>query len=85
MKLALIGGCVDFIQNLDIDNDAAVVFAVVLQLGVERRINNRISLFADAKKAFYRTQAFGNIGPVPVRADVTVNPTILVFGLKYDF
>ena len=67
MKLALIGGCVDFIQNLDIDNDAAVV----LQLGVERRINNRISLFADAKKAFYRTQAFGNIGPVPVRADVT--------------
>ena len=81
MKLALIGGCVDFIQNLDIDNDAAVV----LQLGVERRINNRISLFADAKKAFYRTQAFGNIGPVPVRADVTVNPTILVFGLKYDF
>ena len=81
MKLALIGGCVDFIQNLDIDNAAAVV----LQLGVERRINNRISLFADAKKAFYRTQAFGNIGPVPVRADVTVNPTILVFGLKYDF
>ena len=81
MKLALIGGCVDFIQNLDIDNDAAVV----LQLGVERRINNRISLFADAKKAFYRTQAFGNIGPVPVRADVTVNLTILVFGLKYDF
>ena len=81
MKLALIGGCVDFIQNLDIDNDAAVV----LQLGVERRINNRISLFADAKKAFYRTQAFGNIGPVPVRADVTVNPTILAFGLKYDF
>ena len=81
MKLALIGGCVDFIQNLDIDNDAAVV----LQLGVERRINNRISLFADAKKVFYRTQAFGNIGPVPVRADVTVNPTILVFGLKYDF
>jgi len=76
----------DFIQNLDIDNDAAVV----LQLGVERRINNRISLFADAKKAFYRTQAFGNIGvagggSVPVRADVTVNPTILVFGLKYDF
>ena len=69
------------IQNLDIENDAAVI----LQLGVERRINNRISLFADAKKAFYRTQAFGNVGPAAVRADVTVNPTVLVFGLRYNF
>ena len=69
------------IQNLDIENDAAVI----LQLGVERRINHRISLFADAKKAFYRTQAFGNVGPAAVRADVTVNPTVLVFGLRYDF
>ena len=69
------------IQNLDIENDAAVV----LQLGMERRINDRLSWFADAKNVFYRTQAFGNIGPVPIRADVTVNPTVLVFGLKYDF
>ena len=69
------------IENLDIENDAAVV----LQLGTERRINDRISLFADAKKVFYRTQAFGNVGPAPVRADVTVNPTVLVFGLKYNF
>jgi len=69
------------IENLDIENDAAVV----LQLGVERRINNRISLFADAKKAFYRTQAFGNTGPATVRSDVTVNPTALTFGLRYNF
>ena len=69
------------IQNLDIENDAAVI----LQLGVERRINYRISLFADAKKAFYRTQAFGNVGPAAIRSDVTVNPTVLVFGLRYNF
>ena len=69
------------IQNLDIENDAAVI----LQLGIERRINNRISLFADAKKAFYRTQAFGNVGPAAVRSDVTVNPTVLVFGMRYNF
>ena len=69
------------IQNLDIENDAAVI----LQLGVERRINHRINLFADAKKAFYRTQAFGNSGPASVRSDVTVNPTVLVFGLRYNF
>ena len=69
------------IRNFDIDNDAAVV----LQLGVERRINDRISLFADAKKAFYRTQAFGNLGPASIRTDVTANSTVLAFGLKYDF
>ena len=69
------------IENLDIENDAAVV----LQLGVERRLNHRISLFADAKKAFYRTQAFGNFGPATIRSDVTANPTVLAFGLRYNF
>ena len=68
------------IQNLDIENDAAAV----VQLGAERRINDRFSLFADAKKVFYRTQAFGSSGGAPVRADVTVNPTILFFGVRYD-
>ena len=70
-----------FIQDFDIKNDAAVV----LQLGIERRLNERISLFADAKKAFYRTQAFGNIGGIPIRSDVIANTTLLSFGLRYDF
>ena len=66
------------IQNLDIENDAAAV----VQLGAERRINDRFSLFADAKKAFYRTQAFGSSGGSAIRSDVTVNPTVLTFGLR---
>ncbi len=70
-----------FIQDFDIKNDAAVV----LQLGIERRCNKRISLFADAKKAFYRTEAFGNIGGIPIRSDVIANTTLLSFGVKYDF
>ncbi len=68
------------VQNLDIENDAGAV----VQLGAERRINNRFSLFADAKKVFYRTQAFGSAFGAPVRADVTVNPTILVFGVRFN-
>jgi len=69
------------VQELDIQNNVAGV----VQLGAERRLNNRLSLFADAKKAFYGTEAFGNVGGVPIRADITANPTVLFFGVKYDF
>ena len=69
------------IQDLDIENNASAV----LQLGVERRLSNRFSLFADAKKAFYRTQAFGTSGGAAIRGDVTANPTVLAFGARYDF
>jgi len=44
-----------------------------------KQLLKKTASFYDPQKAFYRTQAFGNIGPVPARADITVNPTILVF------
>lgn len=69
------------VQNLDIENNAAVV----LQLGAERRLNERWSMFADAKKVFYKTEAFGEFNGAAIRADVVVNPTALYFGLRRDF
>ena len=68
------------VQDLDVDNNVAGV----VQLGIERRLNNRVSLFADAKKAFYETEATGNVFGAPIRADITANPTVLFFGLKFD-
>ena len=69
------------VQNLDIENNAAVA----LRLGVERRIGNRISLFAEGMKVFYKTESFGEVGGAPVRGDVVSNPTVIMSGLKYDF
>lgn len=69
------------IQDLDIENNAAVV----LQLGAERRLNNRVSLFADAKKVFYKTESFGSFGGAAIRGDVTAYATVLFFGVRYGF
>ena len=69
------------VENLDIDNNAGGV----VQLGVERRINQKISLYADAKKAFYDTESFGNVGGAAVVGDITADSTALTFGIRYDF
>lgn len=69
-----------FVQDLDVDNDVAAL----VQLGVERRWNDRVSVFADARKAFYDTDATGNIGGIPISADITANPTVLFFGLRFN-
>lgn len=70
----------DFVQDLEVDDNVAAV----VQLGVERRLNDRVSIFADAKKAFYETDAFGSVGGAPIRGDIKANPTILFFGLRYN-
>ena len=70
-----------FSENLDIDNNAAGV----VQLGVERRLNQKISLYADAKKAFYDTQSFSNSGGATVIGDIRADTTALTFGFRYDF
>ena len=70
-----------FVEDLDIDNNATGV----AQLGIERRINNRISLYTDAKKAFYDTQSSSSFGGAPVVGDITADTTALTFGFRYDF
>lgn len=55
------------------------------QIGAEFMFNDRWGMFVDVKKAFLRTEARGTLGPVPVRAKVTLDPLVLHSGVVYRF
>jgi outer membrane protein len=56
-----------------------------IQAGADYKLNDSYGLFFDVKKAWVGTVAKANLGPVPVRAKVKVDPVVLNAGLTYRF
>lgn len=59
--------------------------AFVLQAGVDYVIDRNWVAFVDVKKLFLAVDATGFLGPVPVRADVSLDPLVLFTGIAYRF
>jgi outer membrane protein len=55
------------------------------QAGADFMIDQHWGVFVDAKKAILRTHATGFLGPMPVKADVKLDPLVLSGGLTYRF
>lgn len=64
-------------------------FGPVLQAGVEMRLTERLSLYADVRKVWLSFDAKGTVpspvGPLPVRVRVEPDPLTASFGLSYRF
>src|SRR5262245_51705110 len=73
------------------DHDLAVSDLIVLnnwgfalQGGVERSIANGLDVFVDFKEAWLAVDAHGSLsGGVPVTARITLDPSIVSFGVKF--
>lgn len=72
------------IANLKVDS----AWGVALIAGAELALNERWSLFIDARKIFVKTNVSGSItalGGAPAAAKLTLNPTIIALGVGYRF
>jgi outer membrane protein len=67
--------------DLQIDH----AFGFAFQAGLDLMLDKHWGVFVDVKKAILRTRATGFIGPVPVEADVTLDPLVLNAGVSYRF
>lgn len=70
-----------FAQNLDVDDTVGPM----IQAGVEFPLNERFGVFFDAKKAFYKTDASAELGPVLITAKPELDPLILTAGALIRF
>jgi outer membrane protein len=68
-------------SRLELDNAAGVA----LQAGADFMIDQHWGVFVDVKKAYLRTEARGFLGPAPVKADITLDPTVVHAGVTYRF
>ena len=57
----------------------------VIQGGVEVRLASRFGLFFDAKKAFYKADASGDLGPAHITAVAKLDPLLLQSGILFRF
>ena len=86
-----VGAGVAYLHVFDADGAAVQRFHVdddvgpVIQGGVEVPIRGRWGVFADAKKAFLRTDATGTLGGAPVRARLRLDPLVLHTGVAFHF
>ncbi len=55
------------------------------QAGIDFDVTERWGFFADVKKTYLRTKATGNLGPVPISADVKLDPWVFGAGVKFRF
>ena len=67
--------------NLEVENAAGPA----VQVGVNYVISDRVGVFADYKKAWFDTEATGNLGPAPFVADIQVDPSFLHAGVSFRF
>jgi outer membrane protein len=58
---------------------------VAFQAGVDYMISDHWGVFFDVKKIILRSEATGNIGLAPIRADVKLDPLVLHTGVTYRF
>jgi outer membrane protein len=56
-----------------------------VQVGADFMVNDHWGAFVDLKKAWVGTVAKGELGPMPIRAKVKVNPLVPNFGVTYHF
>jgi outer membrane protein len=56
-----------------------------LQAGADVMVNDRWGGFVDVKKAWVGTVATGDLGPMPIRAKVKVDPLVTNVGVTYHF
>ena len=63
--------------------DASV--GVVGQIGVNYMLDDHWGVFGDVKAAWLGTEARGFLGPVPIKANVRLDPVVVSTGLLYKF
>ena len=68
-------------RSLKVDSSVGVVG----QIGVNYMLDEHWGIFGDVKAAWLGTQARGYIGPVPIKADVRLDPVVVSTGLLYKF
>lgn len=69
------------ISDFKVDN----AFAPVLQAGIEGPLASKTGWFLDVKYIPLQTKARGNVGGVPAKADITLNPLVATAGIVLHF
>lgn len=69
------------VEDLNVKNPSGAV----VQLGFESDFNDRWHFFLDAKQIFLDAKATGTVGGAPAKADVTLDPLIVMTGVGYRF
>lgn len=69
------------LSSLAIDD----TFGPAVQAGVDLMLNERWGAFIDVKKAWLTTDATGQLGGVPVRGEVVLDPLVVHGGLTFRF
>lgn len=69
------------LQNLKVAN----TFGLILRVGTEYMINERIGLYTSVNKIFADTEARGTLGGATVDAKLDLDPWIYQFGITYRF
>jgi outer membrane protein len=60
-------------------------FGFAVQVGADYMINDTWGVFVDVKKAILRTDGTGFLGPMPIRADIRLDPLVVHTGLTLRF
>jgi outer membrane protein len=68
-------------STLRVDN----AFGFAVQVGADYMFNDTWGVFVDVKKAILRTDGTGFLGPVPVKADIRLDPLVVHTGLTIRF
>jgi outer membrane protein len=66
------------VNKLRVDNH----WGAAVQFGAEYRLNRRLSLYLDYKKAALKTNATAILGGAPIEANIRLNPTVVSGGLS---
>lgn len=68
-------------RNLKVDSSVGVVG----QIGANYMLDDHWGVFGDVKAAWLGTEARGFLGPVPIKANVRLDPVVVSTGLIYKF
>lgn len=67
------------------DLNVKSAIGATVQAGVDLEMTDRWGFYIDVKKAYLRTKSTGNLGGVPVSADVKLDPLVIGGGIKLRF
>lgn len=69
------------LQNIEVDD----AFGPMVQAGAYVGIGDDWGAFVDVKHARLQAQATASVGPIPVEADLDIDPTVILIGLSREF
>lgn len=69
------------IQNLKVEDTVGPY----IQIGSEYSLNKSLGLFIDVKKLYLKTDATGNLGSIPIDAEVRLDPLVFQTGIVIKF